>query len=376
MKSEAVVHRQSYLDPTRFLGSVLTGVICGAAAGLVAGVLARGAMRVVAVLAGQTPGFSIGGSLFIILFGALLGTAPGLLYAFTLPVWPASAGRKGLVIGVALALLFAVPVLLVEPEGELALIPRWTTALLFAPIGLVYGLVLGRVAGRLAPASAAEAIVPGVFLRQAGLLVLASGLVSGLIEIFLAAAFPAASLTGTAVARFLEGLAGGTTLLAMIAGLAGLLRSGAAGKNRFVTAGLAITLTLVTVLGIMAAFGGFSMIEVHGLVRVMSRLEFDPNLLMLLVLLAAGAVFMLAAGIAVLRAGVWRGWRRFSPLAVGLVPLLSVLLLHPALLPALLDISILGRNQLGHWVGAAFALAWLALGLAMRAESDRIELDA
>jgi len=371
MSNETVVRLQSYFDPSKFLGSMLIGAVSGGFAGLVAGALARGAMRGVAVLGGQTPGFSIGGTLFIILFGALLGTAPGLLYAFTLPVWPAPAGRKGLVIGVGLALLIAVPLLLIELEGELALAPRWATALLFAPIGLVYGLLLGRVAGRLAPGAEAVVMPAGDFLQPAGLLVLIGGLVSGLVELFLAAAFPAASLTGVAAARFLGGLSGAAILLAMVAGLAGLLRSGAIGKNRFVTAGLAITLVFVSVLGIGSAFNGFGMIELHGLVRVVDRLAYDSNLLLLLVLLGAGLVFLLAGGIAVARARVWTGWRRYSPLAVSLVPMLSILFLHPALIPALLGISVFGRNQLGHWIGAVFGFTWLALGLAMRVEAKR-----
>jgi hypothetical protein len=113
------------------------------------------------------------------------------------------------------------------------------------------------------------------------------------------------------------------------------------------------------------------MIELHGLVRVVDRLAYDSNLLLLLVLLGAGLVFLLAGGIAVARARVWTGWRRYSPLAVSLVPMLSILFLHPALIPALLGISVFGRNQLGHWIGAVFGFTWLALGLAMRVEAKR-----
>ena len=90
------------------------------------------------------------------------------------------------------------------------------------------------------------------------------------------------------------------------------------------------------------------MIELHGLVRVMTRLEFDENLVVLLAFFSVGLSGLVLAGIAALRAQRWQGWRRYSPLLVGVYPFLSLLFLHPALFPALLEIPLQGRNQLAH----------------------------
>ncbi|MGZ8412059.1 MAG: hypothetical protein ACXW05_04950 [Gemmatirosa sp.] len=65
-------------------------------------------------------------------------------------------------------------------------------------------------------------------------------------------------------------------------------------------------------------------------------------------------VFMLVVGVAVLRAGVWRGWRRWTPLACGLVLPLSFL-------PA----AIWGHAAMGVVFCPGTALAFGALGLAI-----------
>ena len=65
-------------------------------------------------------------------------------------------------------------------------------------------------------------------------------------------------------------------------------------------------------------------------------------------------VFMLVVGVAVLRAGVWRGWRRWAPLACGLVLPLSF---GPA--------AIWGHAAMGAAFCPGTALAFGALGLAL-----------
>ena len=371
MNPNITVSERSILDPSRFFGSLLIGVISGGLAGLVGGVLARVAMRVVAVGGGMTPSFSIGGTMGILFISAILGAGPGLLYAVTLPIWQAPPRQKGLVIGAALALLLSAGLLTIDAEGELALIPVWITTIMFAGITLVYGFLMGVIAERLSPEMSAQSFDTAGFLRTSAILTLIAGLVTGSIELLMAAAFPVSSLVGWRTAEFLEGASGIAMSLAMIAGLAGLLRSGAAGDSRPIQLGLGIVLSFITILGLGSLFYGSSMIEVHGLVKVISLLEFNPDLLILLVLLGAGVIFLSVAGIAVVRAGIWSGWHRYIPLAVGLVPILSIPLLHPALLPELLDVSVFGRAQLGHWVGAGYGLTWLALGLAMRAEANQ-----
>lgn len=374
MKNETIAPRQTHFNPFTFSGSVLIGAVSGGAAGLMAGLLARLAMRVVAVLGGMTPGFSIEGTLVILFICSVLGIGPGILYAISLPVWRAKPGRKGLVIGLILALILSVGFFSVEAEGELALIPIWMVAAMFGATAMVYGLVLGAVAGRLVVKTEAVPDETDRFLRTAGLLTLIGGLVSGSIELFQAVAFPIVRVVGIDTKFFLEGLAGVGMTLGIVTGLAGLLRSGAAGGSTAAKALIGTAFAGFTLLGLGSVFGGAGMMRMHGLVQVFGQLEFNPDLLILLVVLLTGVALLLAVGVAMLRARQWTGWRRFTPLAVGLVPALSIPLLHPSLLPALLDISLNGRNQLGHWVGAAFGLAWVALGMALRAEARQADL--
>jgi hypothetical protein len=68
----------------------------------------------------------------------------------------------------------------------------------------------------------------------------------------------------------------------------------------------------------------------------------------------ASHVFMLVVGAAVLRAGVWTGWRRWTPLACGLV------------VPAMFAASALGGPAaMGAVFGIGTAVAFFSLGLAL-----------
>jgi hypothetical protein len=371
MQSETTVRRQSFFDPSQFLGSILLGVVGGGAAGLVAGLLARGAMRGVALGIGQTPGFTAGGTFFILVLGAVLGAIIGVLFSFSLPIWPGSARRKGAILGAILAGIVALPILFIAQEGELALLPRWGTAALFAPIPLIYGVVLGMVIDRLASGRGETAAQNAGILRKLGTLTAIAASIGAAIEIFQGAAFPAANVIGVVASMRVETAAGIATALTLIAGVIALSRSGAAGDHRLVNAGLGIALLTFTLTGLVALAGGLGSMEMHGLVRLLVRLEYDGTLILLIVPIVLSLLGILAAGIAALRTRRWSGWHVYTPLAVGVVPFLSVLLLHPVFLPALAGISVFGRNQLGHWVGAAYLLAWLAFGLALRAESER-----
>ena len=64
-------------------------------------------------------------------------------------------------------------------------------------------------------------------------------------------------------------------------------------------------------------------------------------------------LFMLVTGAATLRAGVWRTWRRFTPLLCGLV------------LPSAILFSVAGKGVMGHAFGVVTALAFLTLGYAV-----------
>ena len=68
----------------------------------------------------------------------------------------------------------------------------------------------------------------------------------------------------------------------------------------------------------------------------------------------ASHVFMLVVGVAALRAGVWCGWRRWTPLACGLAfPLMAA------------GAALFGREAMGAVFGPATALAFGALAVAL-----------
>lgn len=69
-------------------------------------------------------------------------------------------------------------------------------------------------------------------------------------------------------------------------------------------------------------------------------------------------LFMLVVGALTLRAGVWKGWRRFAPLVVGL-----------ALPAGIAAASAVGQQAMGIAFGSMTAVGFLALGYAVRAES-------
>jgi hypothetical protein len=136
MNENISVRWRAFLDPQQLFGSLVLGLVVGMAGGLVAGVAARVAMRLVAVLAGQQPGFSIGGTLFIIGLGAILGALPGIIFSFLQPFVPGPIRLKAVLFGLLLSVMIILPILLIEPQGELALLPKGVIAALLAPIPL------------------------------------------------------------------------------------------------------------------------------------------------------------------------------------------------------------------------------------------------
>jgi len=333
------------------------------------GMVSRFSMRAVAVLAGLEPDFSVDGTLFIIGIGAVMGVLLGLVYAFILPFLPGSISQKGLILGGVLSSLFTLVVLVVQAEGELALVSKGALIALFAPLPMLYGLVLGRVATWLVPAESHIVAESAGFAHTAALITITAAALGVIIEMMLIFTHPTIKNLGYDRAVFLENAAGSMLLLMAIAGTAGLLRSGATGTSIASKIGLGLTLLVFSMLGVGTIGEGMRMVKLHGLVRLMDRLEYDENLFVLLILFLAALSGWLIAGIAVLRVRRWLGWRRYSPLCVGLFPFLSLLFLHPSLFPALVGLSNLGGVLLAHVIGGLFALCWLALGVALRAET-------
>ncbi len=144
------------------------GLAAGAVAGiLIGGVGARAAMRVVALLGEGQPGFTVGGTLAIMIMGGVLGALGGVGFALLRRLLRMGWGEEisplrsigvGAVYGGALAALTALPFFLIR-EGELALASPLVGAALFAWIPLAYGLALGaavpHIERRIAAASRA-----------------------------------------------------------------------------------------------------------------------------------------------------------------------------------------------------------------------------
>jgi hypothetical protein len=131
--------------------------------------------------------------------------------------------------------------------------------------------------------------------------------------------------------------------LLLIAGVAGLVRSGAAGRGRLAVAGLALTLLGLAVLVVAEAT---------------SLVDMGTAVLLFSVATLAVMLGLIAAGAAVLRAGRWGGWRRLTPLACGLFVLL-------VLIPSFALPGYASNYAIGLW-----GVCWLLLGLALRAEAS------
>jgi len=150
---------------------------------------------------------------------------------------------------------------------------------------------------------------------------------------------------GTTENIVMQGIVIVANTLALV-GVAGLARSGAAGDGWLARSGLGIALVA------SALFLPFDVLATV-------NLELGGALLGLSAL--AQGLGLLLAGIAVLRAGRWSGWRRFTPLLCGLY---TFLVLIPAL--ALSD----GYNA---WAVAGWQIPFALLGVALYQEGSAPE---
>ena len=139
------------------LNRVGAGLVTGAAAGaLIGGIGARLAMRGVALLGEGAPSFSIGGTLGILLMGAVLGAIGGLGFALVRRLLRLRAGdqtsaRRNLLAGAGYGAILSALVVLpffLAPTGELSLASPLVGAALFGWIPLAYGLALGAAVPR------------------------------------------------------------------------------------------------------------------------------------------------------------------------------------------------------------------------------------
>jgi hypothetical protein len=131
-------------------------------AGVWLGIAVRVAMRFVALESGVSVGFSVGGSLEVVAFGAMIGTPAALLFFVLRPRWPGSSPWAGVLCGL---LLLAVLAILPLPAARSAL--RSTpdtpaaTATAFGIAFVAWGLTLDYLARCLRPGGYARASAVG-----------------------------------------------------------------------------------------------------------------------------------------------------------------------------------------------------------------------
>ncbi|HEY4667890.1 MAG TPA: hypothetical protein VIH26_11350 [Anaerolineales bacterium] len=138
------------MNPQGFAALLRVGLPAGLFAGVLMGVVARASMRAFAITEGQTPSFSIGGTLTVIaVFALVLGAPLALLYVrFWRPLGIAP-GWHGLAFGAAVLLvLIAIPFLVI-PSDEANLRTRLVAIAVFVPVPLLYGWLLGLTVERL-----------------------------------------------------------------------------------------------------------------------------------------------------------------------------------------------------------------------------------
>jgi hypothetical protein len=139
------------------------GMLPGSIVGLVVGGLgSRTAMRVMAITSPRARGFetdfgatvgevTLGGTLFLLIAGVILGALGGIAYLVIRSLIPGTGWRKGLAFGVVLLALTGR--LLVVPDNPdfLILSPAGLAVAMFAALPLLFGLFFVPLAERLEP---------------------------------------------------------------------------------------------------------------------------------------------------------------------------------------------------------------------------------
>jgi hypothetical protein len=132
--------------------------------------------------------------------------------------------------------------------------------------------------------------------------------------------------------------------LLLVAGIAGLARSEAAGRGWLATSGLGLSQLGFAVIVLAEASWLLTTTATEALFGVRT-----------LVLLLG----LILAGIAVVKAGRWQGWHRFTPLACGMF--IAVVVLPSFALP----------GYASHYAIGIWGVCWLLFGVTLRAETIR-----
>ncbi len=125
----------------------------GASAGLVAGLLwgigLRLAMRIMALLGGQSPEFSFEGTLLILLVGTFIGIPTGLLFVAIRKYLPGSGRWKGLLFGLLVVLVLGYPFYVGPLQDEAVPGYEILAFIMFEGLLVSFGMAVAAVAGRL-----------------------------------------------------------------------------------------------------------------------------------------------------------------------------------------------------------------------------------
>ena len=185
---------------------------------------------------------------------------------------------------------------------------------------------------------------PQAMASSASSLVILAAAVQALIGVATSTIYPALAERATSAFVY-SGAILTLTHLMVLGGVAGLAVGTAAGTGWFKRVAFALALV-----------GLSCLVLGEGVLRV----NFDLGNTFFGIASPLSAVGMILVGIAVLRAASWAGWHRLTPLACGLyVPVV--------LIPAF----VLAKGP-SFWALAGWAICFLFLGLAMRAEQENI----
>ena len=191
------------------------------------------------------------------------------------------------------------------------------------------------------------------FIRSAGVATVIGALIGLVISLKRAVSIPDMAFA-TSGSIELEEILIVVAFVALLIGTAGLALSGAAGSGRSGKIGFGVVL-----LGLIMAF-------LYEAVLLVQDGPSDSLGILSGLLVGLG---MLPVGIAVLRQELWRGWRKSTPLLVGLCPLLMVFA-YPLLESSQVLYSGDGRSlDLG--LTAFWFLCWIPLGIALWVEASQ-----
>jgi len=124
------------------LRRISIGLLAGLIGGLVWGIGARIAMRIVALAAHKPTEFSVGGTLGILMVGAIYGLLVGLVFAGTRRFLPGSWCRSGLISGLLVLLITGWPIYSGFIMEESSLGVRALAVAMFGALFVGFGMVV------------------------------------------------------------------------------------------------------------------------------------------------------------------------------------------------------------------------------------------